>query len=366
MNGYIWYSFGSDTTGPKLAEALGFQSGKKKPNFEDYDIIIGFGCKSKESVGRINAIIEGNLRIINHPDSVEFNRNKLRMLTNLCQAGISVPGIVARSGLREKNFFEEVKDGLTNGVIDFPIIGSSSNHKGATYFCYTLEDIQKTCVILNAESKKKNTYAIDYFRSFCPGTEFRIHVLRDMAIYGQIKTPDNNPSKQTFESLKTYLSKKALKEKKGSKTITEDMEWTIRQIVPELLRGPSQLLRSIGRGWTLENINLKEIPTGIITEAINALDAAGLDLGAISVTYDGSVTRVTNITTAPSISPMIMNTYVSAIEEFMKEDKTSKKKTGARKKKEIASPELVARLTRKIRGIDIAKIEELLKTLDKE
>ncbi len=364
MSGHIWYSYGSDTTGPKLAKALGFQCGKKRPNFGDYDVVIGFGCKPKDLVGTIPAVVGGGLRVINHPDTVEQNRNKAATLCALGNAGISVPGMVPRNGVGPKEFFEQVKAGLEGGVLDFPIIGMHSHHRGQAHFCYTLEDVQAACATNG--SRKKDADKIDYFRSFCPGTEFRIHVLRDMAICAQMKTLASDPEKQTFESLKSTLSKRAKKEDKGLTLNRTEVDWVLHQMAEELLRGPSQLLRSIGRGWLLEDVNLNEVPVAVVTEAINALEAGGLDLGAVSVTFDETNARVTGITSAPAIEGDSMGAYVGAIQEFMKDGAKTKKKAAKKKKKEGASPELIARVTRKLRGVDAAKVEEMLESLNEE
>ena len=361
MSGYIWYSFGSDTTGPKLAEALGFQSGKKRPEFGNYDVVVGFGCKPKDFVGPIAGVAEGNLRIINHPDEVDLNRNKVSALLRLHTAKVATPGMIVRNDAGPKDFFEMVKAGLDSGMLCFPIVGAHSHHRGQAYFCYTLEEVQAACA--TNSSRKKNAIKIDYFRSFCPGTEFRVHVLRDMAICAQMKTIASDPNKQTFESLKASLERKAKKEENGF-DITGSGWWVLQEMVAELLRGPSQLLRSIGRGWTLEDVNLNEVPAPVVELAIEAIEAAGLDMGAVSVTFDEDVARATNVTTAPAISGDSLNAYVGAIQEFMKDGAKTKKKTAA-KKKEGASPELIARLTRKLRGADASKVEEMLEALDK-
>jgi len=352
MSSYVWYSFGSDTTGPRLAEALGFQSGKKKPNFEDYDVVIGFGCKSKELVGQIPGVAQGNVRILNHPDEVEQNRDKVATLQRLAAEGISVPGMVIRNEEEMESFFEAVRQGLDEGVLAFPIIGQSHNHSGDVFFCYTLEDVQVACT----------SNGIDYFRSFCPGTEFRIHVLRDMAIFGQIKALSDDPAKQTRESLKSRLIKRIKKKELGLE-ISGAGEWVLDQLVPELLRGPSQLLRSIDRGWTLKDINLNQIPEDVIAEAINAIEVAGLDLGAVSLVFDERVARVTNITTAPSIPDSAMPAYVGAIQEFINTGPKSRKKIKATKI-EAPSPELIARFTHKLREVDANTLEALLKALE--
>lgn len=354
MSGYIWYSFGSDKTGPRLAEALGFESGKKTPNFEDYDIVIGFGCKAKDEIGQIPAVTTGDLRILNHPDKVNLNRDKVHTLERLRDAEIGTPGMVTRQERSPQDFYEAIREGLNNGVLDFPILGQSRTHNGPTFFCYTLEDVQAACLTKDS--------SVEYFRSFCVGTEFRIHVMRDMALCAQIKTLSENPQEQTLRALKDELTKKANKADK-SINLNSDCDWVLGQLVPELLRGPSQMLRSVGRGWLLEEVDINQIPGPVVTEAINALEAVDLDMGAVSITFDEAVARVTNITTAPAINNSEMGCYVGAIQEFMETGPKVRNKPAA-KKVETASPELIARFTRKLREVEAGKLEKLLKLLE--
>jgi len=356
MSGYIWYSFGSDTTGPSLAKALGFESGKKRPDFQEYEVVIGFGCKPKSLVGPIPGIEEGSVRILNHPDEVQNNRNKAATLQRLNAAGINTPGAVYREGQGGNAFYSRVEEAIDSGELHFPLVGQTANHEGEAFFCYTLEDVHFSCI-----TSEKQDALVDYFRSFCPGTEFRIHVLRDTAIFGQVKTLSENPVVQTTDSLRSQLLKRM---KKSNPDLSMDGagEWVLKQLVPELIRGPGQLLRSVGRGWVMEDIDLGLTPKAVITEAINAVEAAGLDLGAVSVTFDENVPRVTNITSAPAISATMMPSYVEALEEFMKDGPKARKVTKKTTVKS-ASPELIARFTRKLREADAEKIEELLRAL---
>ncbi|MCI0565268.1 MAG: hypothetical protein MN733_42930, partial [Nitrososphaera sp.] len=106
------------------------------------------------------------------------------------------------------------------------------------------------------------------------------------------------------------------------------------------------------------------VPEHAVMEAITALDAAGLDLGAVSLTIDGKVARVTNITSAPGLADEHLSIYAAALREFCTAKTPKGKREAAAKNEESVPPELLARLSRKVRGLSKAQIEEMLKTLE--
>ena len=57
-NAYVWYSGATDVTGSKLAEAIGADHGREKPDFSKYDLIIGWGTKlkNKGSFGKVKSL----------------------------------------------------------------------------------------------------------------------------------------------------------------------------------------------------------------------------------------------------------------------------------------------------------------------
>ena len=75
MSKYIWFSPATDITGKKLAESLNLQGTKVKPtNLTANDIVIGWGTKTKVNVDF------GPAKVINHPNNILINRNKLKQL----------------------------------------------------------------------------------------------------------------------------------------------------------------------------------------------------------------------------------------------------------------------------------------------
>jgi hypothetical protein len=367
MNGYVWYSFGSDTTGPKLAEALGFKSGKKTPDVSRFEVVLGWGCKLGEKYDAElfkQRIQSGALRVLNTPETVEANRDKLAMLLRLQAKKVSTPGLVSLDKKDPAMCVMSLDLALKNGVLAYPIVGMSSIHKGEPFFCHTREDVVMAVVEI-----VKQTGAF-YFRSLCAGTEYRIHVLRDQAILAQIKAPAKNPLEATVKSMLDDLKHGFEKEEKIGFPVPDAraQEWIVKMFAPEMLRGPSQLLRSTNRGWSLEDCPLSTVPAFVVTEAIKAIDASGLDMGVVSLVIDEKVARVTNITTSPALSDKHLAAYVSAIKDFAAAVKKPAKAKTASAPSEIdqAPQELITRLNAAIRGLSRKKAEAVLSVLGEE
>lgn len=367
MNGYVWYSFGSDTTGPKLAKALGFESGKKTPDVSQLDVVLGWGCKQGEKYNPElfkQRIQSGALRVLNSPETVEANRDKLAVLLRLQAKKVSTPGLVSLDKKDPAVCLMALDLGLRNGILAFPIVGMSSTHKGEPFFCHTREDVAAAVASL---VKEPGTF---YFRSLCAGTEYRIHVLRDQAILAQIKAPAKNPLDATVKSMLDDLKRSFEREEKIGFPMPDSraQEWIVKMFAPEMLRGPSQLLRSTNRGWFLEDCPLSTVPAFVTAEAVKAIDASDLDLGVVSLVVDEKVARVTNITTAPALSEKHLSAYVSAIKDFAAAVKKPDKTKAVTSKAEVdtAPQELIARLTKLIGGLSRKKAEAVLSVLDSE
>jgi hypothetical protein len=108
------------------------------------------------------------------------------------------------------------------------------------------------------------------------------------------------------------------------------------------------------------------LPPEVISTAINALDAAGLDMGAVSVVQEENSAVVTNIISAPGLDDAQLAFYTEAIKDFAGSETSEKKGKEAKEASDDASSEIIAKLTRKVRlgKISQAKAEEMLKALE--
>lgn len=366
--GYVWYSAGSDETGPLLAEALGFEHGKKTPKPDKYPVVLGWGCKPGTTYKRgefQKRVTMGQLRLLNAVEAIEANRNKVETLKILTAAKIPVPGFILLSGATVVARVAETMKAVQEGKIAFPLMGHNLNHKGDPAICATEEDVKHAFQV-------GTEHPLEYFRSFCPGTEYRIHILRDTVLLAQKKQLAEDPSKVFAENLSKDLRKKSEKDPAvrealaGGVPSVPALMAILEEAGADLVHGLGNLQRSVNRGWELVDVPLTEVPEGAKAAAISALDAVGLDLGAVSVTIDGDVARITGIATAPGLSKAHLSVYVQAIKDFcaVKEKKASAARAGVAAAK--ASPEIVARITQKLQGASAEMAERLLKALGGE
>lgn len=365
MDGYVWYSYGSDSTGQALAAALKAKSGKKTPNFSNYELVIGWGCKPGE---RYQPDVLGDLigkrtiRVLNHVDAVHENRNKLMTFQKLQEAGVSIPGFVCNNE-GENDLLKKVLTALEAGELDFPLLGLNEFHKGYPTFCYTIDDVVQDC----GTRKGKGVSPIHYFRSFCPGTEFRVHVFRDEALSAEKKVLSDDPLQVFAQHLMKKMKSRAAKAEVKLRASQQEMVWIAEEVGQSLLSGPNHMQRSVTHGWSLQTTPLGEVPDQVLAQAIAAVDASGLDMGAVSVAWDDDVARVTGIISAPGLSEEQMGLYVSAIQEFAKTKKPKRSVARADPtsgEDDKAPRELIARLKRIIPGLSRKKAAEVLKTLE--
>lgn len=373
MNGHVWYSFNSDVTGQALAEALGFPHSKRKPEFDGIDVLVCWGTKPGEKYkpGPLaTRIAKGDIRVVNHPDAIANNRNKLQTLETLRAGGVPTGQVVSIKGLTPSNALQRVTEAIQNGELIFPIIGLNEYGKGKPAFCQTAEDLRQITAINS--SRKKDAVKLHYFRSFFPGTEYRVHVFRDEALCAEQKQLSKDPVKATSAALFKRTQRRAQKEGWNFTATEGDVEQLTRELAVDLLGGPSHLQRSTAHGWELTSVDLKTVPKEVVAAAITAVEVAGLDMGAVNVIFYEDQPLVTSITTAPGLSEEQTKSYVAALKDFSKASNSSKKKeekpaaaAAAVADEEKASPEILARITRRIRHgkISAKKAEEVLKNL---
>ncbi len=281
-------------------------------------------------------------------------------------AKIPTPGYVASKVGGTEALLERVREGIQSGAIMFPLVGHTTTHKGDPLFCHTEED-----VLVAIQLMLKRPRLAHYFRSFCPGTEYRIHVFRDEALAAQCKVLDKDPLEACAGDLVDKLRKKAAKEDSGAPEVSGAvLEWVAQQMAGDLLNGSAHLQRSVKRGWTYVDSPLEQVPDDAISMAMAAMEAARLDLGAVSLIVDGKACRVTNIQTAPALSDDQLGMYVSAIRGFAGADvkaapsKKAKGEKTAPREEERAGVELISRLMRAISdGVSKTSAEEALKQL---
>ena len=366
MSGFVWYSFGSDKTGPILAKALGFESGKKTPDFSRYEVLVGWGCKPGTKYDPeilAQRVAQNQLRILNHPDAVSANRDKLGTLERLRELGISVPGFFCFDPKRPVVAAETlIPDQLEKGGLAFPMLLMNRHNRGEPIFCYTIEDVK---VALKGNTKQD--HPLCYARTYDQGDEYRVHVFRDAAICAQKKDMQGDPIEATVKGMKEKIVRRYKREASQLFRLDgETLNFVLRQVAGELVSSASQLKKSVQMGWRWLDWGVDLVPAEVSALAIDAIDAMKLDMGAVTISHVEGVPRALSITTAPALSEEQMALYVSEINAFCENDGKTKDQAAKKeaKKRRLASPELVARLYRKVKGLSADKAEEVLKSLE--
>lgn len=314
LKGYVWHTSASDKTGAALANLLGFSADKKTPNFGDFDIVVGWGCKPGNKYSREvldEMIAGGQIRVINHPEAVTANKNRLSSLKAMAKAGVRTPAFVEKmADMNRQAFFTEALRQAQQGTMPFPIIGMDKfNHQ--FHFCFTAEDVQALYDSAYAEE-------VDYFRAYIPGTEYRIHVFRDMCVAAQVKVLSQDPVKATADFFVNKAKKEA--QKSGQVLAASDNDLTLLSTLfaREMVKAPSHVLKSTGKGWEFQDVGLDKIGDDVLGTAVKAMDAVGLDLGAVTVTMSAAGPVANSISTSPALEAVHLEAYKQAILEFAK------------------------------------------------
>jgi hypothetical protein len=146
----------------------------------------------------------------------------------------------------------------------------------------------------------------------------------------------------------------------------DTVKWIINTVAEETLSSSSQLKKSVTMGWKYHDVPMEEVPPQVASLAVDALEAADLDLGAVSVSLDGDgVARALAITTAPNLSKEQIQRYVDEMSAFTSSQAPRKRE---RKKNtagaEEAPPELRARLYQRMKNVTTEKAKKALKSLE--
>ena len=85
---YLWYTKSTSTTGRNLADSLGIQCGYKIPP-KNCDFVIGWGCRLKNP--NISLSYLRDKIILNNPQAIKNNRDKVLSLKIMREKGVKVP-----------------------------------------------------------------------------------------------------------------------------------------------------------------------------------------------------------------------------------------------------------------------------------
>jgi len=292
-NAYIWFSGATDVTGQALAEALGVKCGRVKPKNKSASAVIGWGAKTKDSVNL------GKIPVLNHPDNIRTNRNKLAALDVMQDAGVKVPRYVP---------IGSTKTALDAGNITLPAIARKKYHQGGKGFwlCPTKMSVDKA-----AEQGAGYLQELVEIK-----TEFRLHVFGDKVIHAVKKVERTQEEVRAAYVRKNLDKMKRLAEKKGE-AFDEGTATFMLERQAQQLDGADATLRN-NIGWKFSRIT--KINKALEEEAIKAVAALNLQFGAVDCVLDmDNHPWIIEVNTGPGLEETPFKAYVKAFDEKLDE-----------------------------------------------
>ena len=251
---YLWYTKSTSSTGKNLANDLGVDCGSKIPP-RSSDIVICWGSRLKSETLNLGYLRQKIL--INEPQAIKNNRDKVLSLKIMNEKKVSVPKFC---------YDNEVITKLENGEIEFPLIARTRFHQGGSGFelCLCKRDIRRA----------RNHNVKDYYIQYIPNNkEYRVHIFDNKIIRVQIK--------------------KGLKDCDNCK-------------------------RNHDNGWVFSTIPTESAPKNILQEALNSIDAMGMNFGAVDlILSDFNKSFVLEINSAPGLEDDGLEIYSSAVKRYL-------------------------------------------------
>jgi len=290
---YIYFSGATDKTGNLLAEALKIDGGRKMPA-AGKKIVIGWGAKTDKKVNLGQAVA------INHPDLIRSNRNKLTALQIMTKAGVNIAPFISAEDISAELAKKK------GAKISLPLIGRTNYHQGGANFftCLTRTHVAETVAILNNKLKKKG-----YFQDYIDvKEEFRLHVVDGKVIYGQRKVPRSNMKEAHVTDQTDKIKRMA--EKKGT-TIDDATLKFAMEYQGSKIASPDLIIKSNTRGYKFSSVKAENINKGLASECIKAVEALGLQFGAVDCVIDTDGNPwVIEVNTGPGLEGTAFKNYV--------------------------------------------------------
>lgn len=302
MTTYIHYSDATDVTGPALVERLGVRGGKRLPAFNGRNactVYIGWGCKENDGVN-----IPNGVTILNHPDRIKVNRNKLDALGLLKNAQVPVADYLACERRRKADPVTNV-DALHR--LGYPLIGRTKYHQGGKGFWTILDRkmLEQSCKEGCAYVQKR--ISID--------DEYRLHIFDGNLIYAVKKVPQDNPKTSWIAAMKDKITAKARTDNVRVQNPILDLAL---DVLSEEHSTPDMLIRSNTRGWKFSRVQLNNVGDRLRGAAIGAVAALNLQFGAVDMAVSGNTIYVIEVNSAPGLERTTLDTWVNTFQTYLR------------------------------------------------
>lgn len=313
---YIMYSSATNVTGEKLQEELGIDGGTNLPK-EKYDILIGWGVKTKGALG--TKVGGAKCTIINHPDLIRSNRNKFAILSVLRNAGVNVKDTASSDDILAVIANE-------NNPIQLPVIGRRNFHQGGRNFWTCLTKTQ-----VDAAIKCEN--GAQYFQSVIDiQDEYRLHIMNGELIYAQRKVKRNGAKANMDAFVDQHKEKLSAMAEKQDVVMDDNTVNYVLEKMSKTHQHPDMIVRSNFRGWKFSHVADKNVKKELLEEAKKALKAVGLEFGAVDCAIDADGKAwIIEVNSGPGLEASSLKQYVDAFRKIIDgKDKTKKSAKGSK------------------------------------
>lgn len=348
---YIYYSGATDKTGSALAEALDIKSGRITPTLKSTKVVIGWGAKTDKDIN-----FGASVTILNHPNAIRANRDKLKALNLMTSAKVAVAPFAAA---------DQVIGQLDSKAhaLALPVIGRTNYHQGGANFwtCLTRTHVNDVIGILNGKLKKKG-----YFQNYIDiDAEYRLHIVNGELIYAQRKVPRDDLKDAHVEQQSDKIRRMA---EKNKKTLDEATLKYALEYQGSKIAGADNIIKSNTRGWKFSNVNLDKVNKNLLDEANNALKAVNLQFGAVDCALDtNGKAWIIEVNTGPGLEGTPFKKYVAAFQKAINDilkPKPEKKKEVAPKKAEAKAAAPAAKKSSGEIKVDPEKLRMLADLMD--
>lgn len=283
MNAFLLYHPKTKPTGREIARLMGISSGKhcRFERCASFSHIIRWG--NAEEIQRLYSTPGKTLRFrteINDRAAVALASSKFRALRAMQAAGVPVPRAARVS---EEAIFEG------RAGLNYPIFARRFHHCRGQDIVILRE---RTTTLFPASFRGPH-YRPDYYVEYVkPAKEYRIHVFRGTIIIAQ---------KKFFSE--SYLA---------------------RQHPEPEIRDEAEFIRNDEHGWRFYEVkDFNNVPEAVRNASISAVDALGLDFGAVDVISYGRdengkrKAAVLEVNTAPGLMEANEQIYVQNLRSYL-------------------------------------------------
>jgi len=297
---YVWYSGATDVTGKNIVEKLiekldsndfKVDGGTSEPTTV-VDLIIGYGTKTSTNMSL-------NSSMLNHPNAIRINRNKLKALQKMEQQDVQIAP------------FEPISKAIgSDSNLIYPIIVRTKYHQGGRglAICTSPKQLKQLIHISNVEfGYAQELLTID--------KEYRIHVFNDKIIRIAEKVIQKNPVQSYCAN---YFDKITRAAERNGVDLDEETIRLCLKIISKDLTLPDFLVRSNKHGWYFKKADPANISQPLQEEARAAVKAIGLDFGAVDciITANNEI-DIIEVNTGPGLQGGTLTTYIDSLAEYI-------------------------------------------------